>query len=68
MKLRIEIDTMAPVPDGREHGLTALAERVWDSAPALGQLDAHCPPNLLLMAATPREHKMESSVRVVEVG
>lgn len=59
---------MAPVPDGSEHHLTALAERVWDSAPALGPLDAHCPPNLLLMAAAPREHKMESNVRVVKVG
>ncbi len=66
--LRIEFDAMAPVPDGREHGLTAFAARVWDSAPALGPLDAHCPPNLLLMAAAPRQHEMKSIIGVVEVG
>ncbi len=65
---RIELDAMAPVPDGRKHGLTALAERVGDSAPVLEPLDVHCPPNLPLMAAAPRQHEMKSIIRVVEVG
>lgn len=67
MILRIEFDALAPVPDGRDHPPTALAERVRDSAPDPGPLDEHCPPNLPLMAAAPFHHEMESVVWIVEV-
>ena len=59
---------MAPVPEGRKHGLTALAERVGDSALVLEPLDVHCPPNLPLMAAAPPKHEMKRIIRIVKVG